>query len=70
MADADPPRPAPRVEGMRPSRPRREPAAGDPFIEVLFKLRSDEKALLDEWVAKTTLTRSAFVTELIQLELG
>ena len=37
--------------------------------DVLFKLRVNEKELLDEWVAQTTLTRSGFVTELLVLEL-
>ena len=31
--------------------------------------RVNEKELLDEWVAQTTLTRSGFVTELLVLEL-
>ena len=41
---------------------RREADEGDPFVDVLFKLRVNEKELLDEWVAQTTLTRSGFVT--------
>ena len=48
---------------------RREADEGDPFVDVLFKLRVNEKELRDEWVAQTTLTRSGFVTEFLVLEL-
>ena len=54
---------------MQPTMVRREADEGDPFVNVLFKLRVNEKELLDEWVAQTTLTRSGFVTELLVLEL-
>ena len=57
------------TKGMQPTMVRREVDEGDPFVDVLFKLRVNEKELLDEWVAQTTLTRSGFVTELLVLEL-
>ena len=58
------------LRGCKPTMVRREANEGDPFVNVLFKLRVNEKELLDEWVAQTTLTRSGFVTELLVLELG
>ena len=69
VVSAHPPRPTPAIEGMQPTMVRREADEGDPFVDVLFKLRVNEKELLDEWVAQTTLTRSGFVTELLVLEL-
>ena len=69
VVSAHPPRPTPAIEGMQPTMVRREADEGDPFVNVLFKLRVNEKELLDEWVAQTTLTRSGFVTELLVLEL-
>jgi hypothetical protein len=70
VVEANPPRPKPLVEGMTLSRPRRAAVEGDPFVDVLFKLRPPERELLDDWVAKTPLSRSGFVTEIIRLELG
>ncbi len=69
VVEAHPPPEKPRVEGMTPTKPRRATDPEDPFESILFRLRPSEKQLLDEWMAKTPLTRSGFVTELLKREL-
>ena len=44
VVSAHPPRPTPAIEGMQPTMVRREADEGDPFVNVLFKLRVNEKA--------------------------
>ena len=45
VVSAHPPRPTPAIEGMQPTMVRREADEGDPFVDVLFKLRVNEKEL-------------------------
>jgi hypothetical protein len=63
-----PRRPAPKVLGMERPRERRRADPNDPFVEILFRMRPNEKAVWLEWVAKTDLSSSAFATEMLRLE--
>ncbi len=70
VTDSQPkPTAKPTVTGMRPRSTRRTAPVNDSFCEARFRLHPDEVAALDEWQAKTPLTRSAFVTELLKAEL-
>lgn len=60
---------APSKLGLEPTREPRASTEGDPFQRVLFRFRPHEKEILDKWKNKTSMSRSAFVTELLRLEL-
>lgn len=60
---------APSKLGLEPVREPRASTEGDPFQRILFRFRPHEKDILDEWKNKTSMSRSAFVTELLRLEL-
>ena len=68
VVSAHPPRPTPAIEGMQPTMVRREADEGDPFVDVLFKLRVNEKELLRDDEGRQTPCAFGFVTESWELE--
>lgn len=59
---------APPVPGMRTTPPRRVSSEAN-LKTVKFRLHSNEVAAIDEWASKTSLSRSAFISKLIEAAL-
>lgn len=56
--------------GMRQRQRRRTSNEDDPFTNIRIRLYDDEIQALEEWTAKTSHNRSAFVTQLLEAELS